>query len=196
MSEPYLGQIEIFGFDFPPRGWAICAGQLLPIAQNPDLFALLGTTFGGDGQRTFALPDLRSCTPIGQGKGSGLTPRPMGEPVAGEENHTLLISETPFHSHNLWALYDPAAVESNTHIPGNTVLLAKAVAADPQGAALPIEVYLPLYPPPPDPKPRPLVQMAEAAISSVGGGQPHPNMMPFVTLNVCIALQGSIPKPS
>lgn len=198
MSDPYLGQIEIFGFDFAPKGWAICAGQLLPINQYPDLFSLLGTTFGGDGRLTFALPDLRSSTPIGQGKGYGLTPRPMGEPVDGEEEHTLLITETPYHSHHVWGVNDPTTVDSNTHIPGNTVVLALAAAADPQGAALPIDVYLPLYPPPPPnpPPPRPVVQMAETAISSVGGGQPHPNMMPFVTLNVCISLQGTIPKPS
>jgi microcystin-dependent protein len=197
MSEPYLGQIEIFAFDYAPRGWMICAGQLLSIAQNQDLFSLLGTTFGGDGRVNFALPDLRSSTPIGQGKGSGLTPRPMGEPVAGEEGHNLLITETPFHSHNVWGRNDPTTLGSNTHIPGNTVVLACAVAADPQGAALPIDVYLPLYPSPPDPPdPRPVVQMAESAIGSAGGGQPHPNMMPFVTLNVCISLQGPIPKPN
>ena len=91
MSEPYLGQIKIFGFGYPPRGWAQCAGQIMSIQQNQALFALLGTTFGGNGVTTFALPDLRSRTPMGQGNGQELTPRVLGETI-GEENHTLLIS--------------------------------------------------------------------------------------------------------
>ena len=196
MSDPFLGQIEIFAFDFAPKGWALCAGQLLSVAQNPALFGLLGVTFGGDGRTTFGLPVLRGATAIGQGKGDGLTPRPMGAPVEGEEDHALLMTETPFHGHYVWGRYDPTTVDTNTHIPANNVVLAKAVAKDSTGVDLAIDIYLDLMAPPvpPDPaKPRPLVQMAKTSISSVGGGQAHENTMPYVTLNVCISLTGPIP---
>ncbi|MBV8192874.1 MAG: phage tail protein [Alphaproteobacteria bacterium] len=181
--DAYIGQIEIFGFGFPPRGWALCAGQLLSIGQNQALFSLLGTTFGGDGMRTFALPDLRGRTPIGQGRGGGLSPRPIGE-LVGEESHTLLISETPYHVHNLWTLND-SDTSSNVNTPDPTVLLAKAAAADPDGKSLTMTPYYPIG--------QPNLPMAPTAIGSTGG-QAHLNMMPYLALNVCIALQGLYPE--
>jgi microcystin-dependent protein len=179
--DAFIGQIEIFGFGYPPSGWALCAGQLLPIAQNQALFSLLGTTFGGDGINTFALPDLRGRTPMGQGKGYGLAPRPMGT-VTGEESHTLLINETPYHTHNLWCFN--GVVTDNVNIPDSTVVLATAAAKDGKGNILKIAPYYPTT--------TPNVPMAPEAVSSVGG-QAHLNMMPYLTLNVCIALRGLYP---
>jgi microcystin-dependent protein len=193
-TNPYIGQIEIFAFNFAPSGWAICAGQLLSIVQNQQLFSLLGTTFGGNGLTNFALPDLRGCTPIGQGKGPGLTPRPMGSPVGGEEQHSVLITETPFHSHSMRGR-NLVSTDGNSYIPDNTMVLAQAVAEDKDGNPLKIDVYHDQTPDPPDQPPKlpPYVQLGEAAISSVGGGQPHENMMPYLTLTVCIALSGDTP---
>jgi microcystin-dependent protein len=184
MSDAYMGQIEIFGFGFPPSGWALCAGQLLPIGQNQALFSLLGTTFGGDGITTFGLPDLRSRTPIGQGKGGGLSPRGIGEKV-GEESHALNSDETPYHTHNLQTLDIPEGgdLTNNVNTPGG-MLLTRADARDPSGNQLPINIYYPST--------APAVPMASAAVASTGG-QAHLNMMPFLTLNVCIALRGLYP---
>ena len=193
---PYVGQIEIFGFNFAPSGWAICAGQLLSIDQNRELFSVIGTTFGGNGLTTFALPDMRGCTPIGQGKGAGLTPRPMGSPVAGEETHSVLVTETPFHAHNgaLRARYDDNT-GGNSYIPDKTMVLAKAAAVDGQGATLKIDVY---HDRTEDTKGGgiPYVQLGPLAISSVGGGLSHENRMPYLTLTLCIALSGIMPSPN
>ncbi|MEJ0015854.1 MAG: tail fiber protein [Acetobacteraceae bacterium] len=183
MSEPYLGQIEIFGFGYPPRGWALCAGQLMSIAQNQALFSLLGTAFGGDGITTFALPDLRGRTPIGQGNGPGLTPREVGASI-GEETHALTVDETPYHSHNIGVLYNPD-VANNTNVPDNTVVLAQATGVDRNGNPLTMDIYV--ADSAPDQK------LADTAITSTGG-KAHPNLMPYLTLNVCIALQGSFPS--
>jgi microcystin-dependent protein len=186
MSNPYLGQIEIFAFNYAPKGWALCAGQLLQIDQNKELFNLIGTQFGGDGTKTFALPDLTGRTPIGQGWGPGLSFRGMGDKV-GEASHTLTISETPLHQHNLRTAYAPDLGKS-TNVPAGNVVLARTTALDPQGAPLSMEIYLPVMVEWPD------VQMADTAIGSTGG-QPHNNMMPYLTMNACIALQGFPPDP-
>ena len=185
MSNPYLGQIEIFSFAYPPSGWALCAGQLLPIGQNRDLFAIIGTQFGGDGIKTFALPDLRGRTPMGEGGGGGLTPRRMGDKV-GEPNHTLTIDETPYHTHNLQTVWD-ADTTKNVSTPAGDVVLAKAIAKDSVGAPLSMDIYV-------WNQGGPWVQMADTAISTIGG-EAHDNMMPYLTLNVCIALQGPVPFP-
>ena len=102
MTTPFLSEIRMFSFNFAPRGWAMCNGQILPIAQNTALFSLLGTTYGGDGQTTFALPNLQSRVPMHWGQGPGLSPRNLGE-SSGEENHTLIITEMPAHQHTLTA---------------------------------------------------------------------------------------------
>ena len=183
MSEPFLGQIELFSFGFAPRGWALCAGQIMAIAQNQALFALLGTTYGGNGVTTFALPDLRGRVPMGQGNGSGLTPRVIGEFV-GEEAHTLTIAETPTHTHTLQAISNPT-LTNNVDTPGPTVVLAQTTGADKDNNPLTVNIYAP--------DAAPSQALASAAIGTVGG-QPHPNLMPYLAVNVCIALQGIFPS--
>ena len=166
MAEPFLSEIRLMSFNFAPKGWALCDGQLLPINQNQALFSLLGTTYGGNGQTNFALPDFRGRVPIHVGGGHTLGER------AGEENHTLSVAELPQHSHVLQA----TTTLSTTNIAVPAVMLAKSVAAN-------------LYAPASN-----LVAMAPAAISNVGGSQPHANMQPFLTINFCIALVGIFPS--
>ena len=165
MSEPFLGEIMIVGFNFAPRGWALCDGQILPINQNQSLYSLLGTTYGGDGRTTFALPDLRGRTPIHFGNGHNLGQK------SGEETHTLSAAEMPAHTHTVQA--SPTAAD--TPLPtGN--LLATTAAAD---------VYNPA---------NNLQNMSGASVANSGSGQAHDNMEPYLTLNFCIALQGLFPS--
>src|SRR3954453_23025569 len=163
MAEPFLSEIRIMSFVFPPRGWALCDGQLLPINQNQALFSLLGTTFGGDGRVNFALPDLRSRVPIHVGSGHTLGER------GGEQAHTVSIAELPTHTHVLNG--SSAAGDKALPNTGSGNLFAVA----------PQQVYA---------SAQNLVAMAPAATSSVGGSQAHLNMQPFLTLSFCIALQG------
>jgi microcystin-dependent protein len=165
-EDPFLGEIKIFALNFAPRHWALCNGQLLPIAQNQALFALLGTTYGGNGQTTFALPDLRGHVAAHEGNAHTLGER------FGEQAHTLSVSELPQHTHALRA--SSAAATTNT--PSNARVLAQA-----SGAAL--------YGPPSNP-----VAMAPGALSNVGGSQAHLNMQPFLALTFCIALIGIFPS--
>jgi microcystin-dependent protein len=164
MAEPFLSEIRIFSFSFPPKGWALCNGQLLPINQNQALFALLGTTFGGDGRVTFALPNLQGRVPIHSGSGHTLGER------AGEEAHTLSMAELPAHTHPLKGASNPAT----TATPDAGTYLARQATTyhAPTG----------------------LVAMAPSAVASVGGNQAHPNMQPFLVLSFCIALQGIFPS--
>jgi microcystin-dependent protein len=167
MAEPFLSEIRIMSFVFPPKGWALCDGQLLPINQNQALFSLLGTTFGGDGRVNFALPDLRSRVPIHVGSGHTLGER------GGEQAHTLSIAELPTHTHvasGTSANTDP----NGTNIPGGN-LLATGVN----------EIYA---------APSQLVALAAGTIGNVGGSQAHLNMQPFLVLSFCIALQGIFPS--
>jgi microcystin-dependent protein len=166
MSEPFLGEIRLMSFQFPPKGWALCNGQLLPINQNQALFALLGTTYGGNGQTTFALPDLRDRVPVHTGAGISLGQR------SGEATHTVSLAELPAHTHPM-AGFSTAATTSRT---GST-----AVPAASQGAAA--------YGAPGD-----LVAFAGNAITTVGGGQPHENRQPYLVMSFCIALQGIFPS--
>lgn len=161
MSEPFLSEIRIVSFNFAPRGWALCNGQLLPINQNQALFSLLGTTYGGNGQTNFALPDLRGRVPIHFGNGHTLGER------AGEENHTLTISELPAHTHTL-----------------------KAGTGDPNTAA----GYLPSSSTNPYAAGGINTALNSASISNTGGSQPHLNLQPYLTLNFIIALQGIFPS--
>jgi microcystin-dependent protein len=166
MSEPFLAEVRMVGFNFAPRGWALCDGQILPINQNQALFSLLGTTYGGDGRTTFALPDLRGRTPIHAGGAHALGQK------SGEETHTLATSEMPAHDHQAQATSDPAT----TPIPSGTVALANSA---------PAELYAP---------PEQLGAMRSGTIGSAGGGQAHENMQPYLAMNFCIALQGLFPS--
>jgi microcystin-dependent protein len=164
MSEPFLSEIKIVSFNFPPKGWALCNGQLLPINQNQALFALLGTTYGGNGQTNFALPNLRGRVPIHFGSAHSL-----GE-AAGSTSVTVNIQQLPTHTHALMA----SQTNGDTPAPNNTVL-----------AATPAKIYGP---------PASLTTLIPATVSNVGGSQPHNNMMPYLTLNFIIALQGIFPS--
>ena len=167
MSEPFLGQISIVGFNFAPRGWAFCDGQLLAINQNQSLYSLLGTTYGGDGRTTFALPDLRGRTPI-HPDGAGISQGSR----AGEETHTLTAAEMPAHTHQLMASRGGA----DSSRPAN---------------ALPAESDEPAYR-----AGNTMVPLHSSAVgnASVGGNQPHDNMQPYLVLNHIIALQGLFPS--
>lgn len=171
MANPFLAEIRIFPFNFAPKGWAFCNGQIMSISQNTALFSLLGTTYGGDGKSTFALPNLQDSAPMQQGQGPGLSLRDLGE-VAGEQTVTLLQSEMPAHSHTA-----EATSGSNSNDPANNVW-----ASGQKGFG---NTYAPSG--------NNNVQMSASALSPAGGNQPHNNMMPYLTLNFCIALQGVFP---
>ena len=169
MSQPFLGEIAIFGFTFAPRGWAMCNGQILSISQNTALFSLLGTTYGGNGQTTFALPDLRGRVPVHEGQGPGLSPYVLGE-VTGTETVTLTSQQMPSHVH-------PFTVG------GSSTPASKSPAGN-YNAAFGTQAYGS----PAD------VQMGSNQTSPTGGGQPHSNIQPLLVLNFCIALQGIFPS--
>ncbi len=173
MADPFVAEIRIFGFNFAPKGWAFCNGQLLPLSQNTALFALLGTTYGGDGKSTFALPDLQGCAPMHPGQGPGLSLHDLGE-QGGSETVTLLESEMPAHNH----FFKVSTEQGDLQEPGPTKSLAR-----PNGA-------LPFVPGSPQPA---LTQMAFQELAPAGGSLPHNNMAPYLTLNMCIALQGVFP---
>ena len=177
MAQPFLSQIEAFPFNFAPKGWAFCAGQLMPINQNQALFALLGTTFGGDGRTTFALPDLRGRLANGFGQGPSLANYTLGQ-RAGEESHTLTTAETPPHSHLIDA--DNNGTTGGANTPGGGVTLGADYANEAGSPA--VNIYSSAAP--------------TIAMGSLGptGGQPHENRMPFLALNYCIALQGVFPS--
>ncbi|WP_309667140.1 tail fiber protein [Tabrizicola sp.] len=163
MSTPFLGEVKICSFSFPPKGWALCNGQLLPINQNQALFSLLGTTYGGNGQTNFALPNLQGRAPLHFGNGI------VQGQVAGEANHTLIISELPAHNH----IPQGSTATPNQGSPGNNYWAALAGSystTSPDNA------------------------MNPGSISSVGGSQPHNNLQPYLVLNFIIALQGIFPS--
>ncbi|HKC63969.1 MAG TPA: tail fiber protein [Pyrinomonadaceae bacterium] len=171
--DPFVAEIRIFPFNFAPKGWAFCDGQILPLSQNTALFSLLGTTYGGDGKSTFALPNLQGNAPIHAGQGPGLSLYVLGE-TGGSEYVTLLDSEMPTHTHVLRCQSQdpadqPAPSPARTFAPSQN-----ATAYGPSGGT-------------------PKVQMAFQALSIAGGSQPHNNMMQYLTLNFCIALQGVYP---
>ena len=166
MAEPFLSEIRIMSFNFAPKSWALCNGQLLPINQNQALFSLLGTTYGGDGRVTFALPNLQGRVPIHVGSGHTL-----GE-SGGEQSHTLSIAELPTHTHVANASNVPATAGA----PSNARELSQSTGANLYAGAAN------------------LVAMSPGAIANVGGSQAHLNMQPFLTLTFCIALQGIFPS--
>lgn len=168
MSEPFLAEVRIVGFNFAPRGWAFCDGQILPINQNQSLYSLLGTTYGGDGRTSFALPDLRGRMPIHVGRSDGGGFHSLGE-KAGEETHTLTSNEMPQHRHEWRASGEPGSVPTPA---GN------APAAFNNGYNDGVDTV--------SPHPQ--------TVLSVGGGQAHENMQPYLAVNFCIALQGLFPS--
>lgn len=169
--DPFVAEIRIFPFNFPPKGWAFCDGQLLPLSQNTALFSLLGTTYGGDGKSTFALPDMQGNAPMHPGQGPGLSLHDLGE-TAGSQTVSLLESEIPAHSHGMLAATPPATL--------NAPAAGRALARSSGGTVYKLGVT-------------PDVTMAPQALAPAGGDQPHNNMMPYLTLNFCIALQGVYP---
>jgi microcystin-dependent protein len=173
MADPFVAEIRIFPFNFAPKGWAFCDGQLLPLSQNTALFSLLGTTYGGDGKSNFALPNLQGSAPMHPGQGPGLSLHDLGE-VGGSEVVTLLESEIPSHTHGLTANASPG---NRTSPQGNS--LARTSGALPYA-----------------PSGGQTVPMAPEAVGVVGGDQPHNNMQPYLTLYFNIALQGVFPPRS
>ena len=171
MADPFVAEIRIFPFNFAPTGWAFCDGQLLPLSQNTALFSLLGITYGGDGKSNFALPDLQGRAPMHPGQGPGLSDHVLGE-SAGSETVTLLESQIPIHGHGLRAAVPPGTLNAGSptralaRSSGGTVYQTSSAA---------------------------LVPMSLQALAPAGGGQPHNNMQPYLTLNFCIALQGVFP---
>ncbi len=167
--DPFVAEIRIFPFNFAPKGWAFCDGQILPLSQNTALFSLLGTTYGGDGKSNFALPNMQGNAPMHPGQGPGLSLHDLGE-TGGSETVTLLESEIPSHSHASRA----SAQDATTRI------VAGQLPATGSGVQL--------YGPQP-----PTVALSSNALTPAGGDQPHNNMQPYLTLNFCIALQGVYP---
>lgn len=166
---PFLGEIKLFAGNFAPLGWAMCAGQLMSIAENDALFSLLGTTYGGDGVTTFGLPDLRGRVPLHQGTGAGIAPKVMGQ-RAGSESVTLTANQLPSHEHYMMA--STAAADQAS--PAGHVI----------GQAPQIRLYI---------QDAQDSNMAQAAVGIAGGNQPHPNLMPYMAVNYIIALEGIYP---
>ena len=179
---PFLGQIAFVPYNFAPIGWAECNGQMMSIAQNTALFSLLGTTYGGDGQTTFALPDMRGRVLVHNGQGAGLSSRVLGE-QGGTESVTLLPGQMPAHTHT--TVMNGTTAEGNTNLPTNAIPAnTKVLDKEYYDASLvapgsPAAVIVPMAPP---------------IVSPSGGNQPHPNMQPYLTLKCIIALEGVYPS--
>src|SRR5271155_1597434 len=179
MSDQFLAEIRIFPFNFAPQGWAFCNGQLLPISQSTALFSLLGTTYGGDGRTNFALPNLQGNAPMFFGQGPGLSLHELGE-TGGSDAVTVLLSQMPSHTHAINCI-DGARVEGQVGQPGNAILVKTSgtpANAHTSGVAQPNQT------------------LAAGMVGYAGGSLPHNNLMPYLTLNFCIALQGIYPQRS
>lgn len=170
MADPFVAEIRIFPFNFAPRGWAWCDGQLLPLSQNTALFSLLGTTYGGNGKSNFALPDLQGRVPMHPGQGPGLSLHDLGE-TGGSDTVTLLESEMPNHEHSIKITPQPGEVSSPA---GNSIALSSGVIVYALGV--------------------PNVQMNPGAIAPTGKSEPHNNLQPYLVTHFNIALQGVYPS--
>jgi microcystin-dependent protein len=168
MADPFVAEIRIFPFNFAPKGWAWCDGQLLPLSQNTALFSLLGTTYGGNGKSNFALPNLQGRAPMHPGQGPGLSLHDLGE-TGGSETVTMLESEMPAHSHALRA----SAEDDDSTLPGGNTPGQQSVIYAPASSTL--------------------TAMAAGSLAPAGGNQPHNNLQPYLTFYFCIALQGVFP---
>jgi microcystin-dependent protein len=175
MADPFVAEIRIFPFNFAPKGWAFCNGQLMPLSQNTALFSLLGTTYGGDGKSNFALPDLQGRAPMHPGQGPGLSLHDLGE-IGGSDAVTLLESEIPSHTHTVTAAINPALLA----VPSPNVGLARSRTVNAYQTTTNSN----------------LTAMASEALAPAGGDAPHNNLMPYLTINFCIALQGVFPPRS
>lgn len=173
MADPFVAEIRIMGCNFAPTGWAFCNGQLLPLSQNTALFSLLGTTYGGDGKSTFALPDLQGSAPMFWGQGPGLSLYDLGQ-ISGAESVTLITTEIPAHNHRMNVA---ATTVGNSNLPGGNVF---AKSGNPEAS-----VYSTSTP-----------SVKGGELSVVGGGVPHNNMQPYLVMNFVIALQGVYPPRS
>lgn len=167
--DPFVAEIRIFPFNFAPKGWAFCDGQILPLSQNTALFALLGTTYGGNGSSTFALPNLQGRAPMHPGQGPGLSLYDLGQ-EGGSETVSLLESEMPAHAHNMTG----SLADDDSTLPGGNSFGQLSILYAPNNA--------------------PLVDMSIQALPLAGGDQPHNNLQPYLTLSFCIALQGVFPQ--
>ncbi len=179
MTEPYLGEIQLFAFNYAPRGWMLCQGQTLQTREYAALFALLGTMYGGDGRTTFMLPDLRGRSPVNWGAATTTTSAYTQGKQAGAETVTITAATLPAHTHVVSGYSD-----NGTTSPGGANYFAQPVIST--TALLPQEAYVP-------PNVGNPIALNPAAVSSVGGGQPHDNMQPYLTLNYCIAVTGIFP---
>jgi microcystin-dependent protein len=177
MSDPYMSQIEAFAFGYAPQGWMLCAGQLLPVNQYQALFSLLGVTYGGDGMRTFQLPDLRSRFAVGAGQGTGLSDYVLGQ-TAGLENVTLVSANMPStpHTHSISA---NNATTGGTNFPGGSVALGTGIGQN----GTTVAIYSTANP-----------TVGMGALANNAGGQPHPNLMPGLAINYCICINGLFPS--
>ncbi len=182
MSNPFVAEIRIFTGNFAPTGWAQCNGQLIPISQNTALFSLLGTTYGGDGKSTFALPNLQGAAPMQAGQGPGLSLRDLGE-TAGEQSVTLINTEMPQHNHILSA----TTTTGTTAVSNSNQLALASAGGGKQGAASVVNYYS---------TNNPTTQLSPNGMSVAGGNLPHNNMMPYLGLTFIIALQGVFPARS
>ncbi|MDR7316995.1 tail fiber protein [Brevibacillus nitrificans] len=171
MGEPFLGEIRMFAQNFAPKGWAMCNGQLLPINQYQALFSLLGTTYGGNGQTTFALPNLKGRAPVHYGQGTSLSHIPLGD-MRGEEAHTLTISEMPAHTHTVNVSSGAAQKVS----PSGSFWAARENSYATVDSSIPDMGLSPI------------------AVATAGGSQPHQNMQPYTVMNFCIAIEGIFPS--
>lgn len=183
MTTPYLGQITLFGGNFNPSGWALCNGQQMSISQNQALFAVIGTTYGGNGVSTFNLPDLRSRVAVGQGNGAGLSPYVLGQ-IGGSETVTLSIAQTPAHAHGFNASGTTAVSGGQT--PGSSV-----IPGVPSVSTGKLYVVNNGSTPPPI-----NVTLVGASCGNAGGNQPHTNLMPTLCVSYILALQGIFPTRS
>ena len=173
--EPFIGQIMLFAGNFAVRGWALCDGQLLPINSNQALFSILGTTYGGDGETTFGLPDLRGRVPIHMGNGPGLSNRTLGS-KSGAETHTLNVNQMPNHNHNPVIR---ASTDEGTSASPTDLIIGKSGSGDPDFVGSTVNTAL---------------RSDSISSNNMGGNQPHNNMQPFLTLNYQIALIGIFPS--
>jgi microcystin-dependent protein len=178
MSNPFLAEIRMFAFNFAPRGWAVCAGQLLPLSQNTALFSLLGTTYGGDGKSNFALPDLQGNSAMHPGQIAGGSQYVLGE-TGGETTHTLINAEMPAHNHQV-----TGDTGFGTSADPSGLIYMRGNYDDGMGHTGGVQVYDAVAPD---------TALAVTAVGPTGGGQPHNNMMPYQTFNFCIAMQGVFP---